>query len=672
MPSHPESLEAGLKPAGAGTTLRWQLNRLRCMTPGEVGHRLMRRLADFWPHRETAPNADLEVVTGPWLPPAPAPVPAPYLEAAARLTAGRLQILSLTDCAYGMPPRWNRNPQSGHEWPLGHGTRLPFKDDQYGDIKYLWEPNRHLHLVTLAQAYRLSGDVSHAQALFRLLDSWFEQCPHPLGPNWASAMEAALRLINWSLCWQLLGGAASPLFADAAGAALRARWLESVYLHTGFVRQNLSLYSSANNHLIGELTGIFIASRTWPHWKEMRHWGAQARRRLEQECLAQNGADGVNLEQASSYHLFVFEYLLIAGLCARSGDDFSAAYWQRLEAMADYLCFLGSFGAELPSIGDCDDASVARLSPLDDFDMRRAMLGAAALAFGRADLARAAGALDEHAAWLVGADAGVRFEALLHAPADRPPREDFPDGGYYGLRGAQGRLRALFDIGPLGYTRIAAHGHADALAVLLWLDGRPLLIDAGTYCYNDRPQWRGYFRGTAAHNTVRVDGLDQSVSGGPFMWLDKAHAQRVSRSSSPQHEAIGGSHDGYRRLADPVTHAREVELHHTPEALVVTDTLRCRQPHLAEICWHFTPEAEVAAGGASLTVRAGAAVLRIDVTEGAGAWHLYRGQEDPPWGWHSPRFGVKTPATTAVWRAGIEADSRFKTSFTPLSIDAPG
>ena len=654
--------------------LRWRLNRLRCMTPQEILHRSWRAtiaaLARAWPGRGAVPAPDLNQAALSWLPERVDVATRSYLESAARIAAGRLNILALADFDYGMPPRWNRHPQTGFEWPLRRGLDPALRNERQGDIKYLWEPNRHLHLVTLAQAYRLTGDPAHAKVLMRLLDAWFEQCPYPRGPNWASAMEAALRLINWSLCWQLLGGTSSPLFAQADFAAWRGRWLESVYRHMDFVRCNLSLHSSANNHLIGELAGLFIAGRTWPCWPAARRWAAVAQRRLAQECLKQNAADGVNLEQATSYHVFVLEYLMLAGLCARAGPaDFPPVYWRRLEAMCEYLHLLGALGGAMPAIGDSDDAAVVRLCPLPEFDARRTLLASAALLFGRGDFAAAAGDLDDQTAWLFDPSCRPRFAALRAGCSAVPRRTDFSAGGYraLGMR-PPGRLRVLFDMGPMGYTRIAAHGHADALAILLWLDGQPLLIDAGTFCYNDQPDWRAYFRGTSAHNTVLVDGVDQSVSGGTFMWLRKATVTRLDNPAAAQAETARAEHDGYRRLADPVRHERLLELAQAPSRLVVTDTLHCGGMHQIEICWHFAENCEAVVDGSAMQVRCPAGTLRVAMREGEGAWHLYRGQEQPPWGWLSPRFGVKIPIITAVWRARIQATSRFQTSFEILEM----
>src|SRR5206468_507056 len=81
--------------------------------------------------------------------------------------------------------------------------------------------------------------------------------------------------------------------------------------------------------------------------------------------------------------------------------------------------------------------------------------------------------------------------------------------GYY-ILGADfdtpNEIRAVVDAGPLGYTAIAAHGHADALSFTLSVGGSEFLIDPGTCAYHTQERWRQYFRGTAAHNTLRVDG----------------------------------------------------------------------------------------------------------------------------------------------------------------------
>src|SRR5438067_188260 len=350
--------------------LVWRTNRLRCMTHEEIGHRVLRGLAmqaERWGLLRAAavPAPDLEHAPSPWMR-VPGELDAgPYLPAADRIAAGRFDVFALQEVKLGSPPPWNRDPKSGVEAPLTFGKLLDSRDPRaVGDIKYLWELNRHLHLVTLAQAYALSGEAQYFGVLRRHLESWFEDCPDAMGPNWSSALELGIRLINWSVAWQLLGGAASPLFRDARGLRFRRRWLDAVYQHAQFIHGHFSFYSSANNHLIGEAAGLFIASLTWPCWPHARAWLAEAKAILEREALLQNAPDGVNREQAVSYQQFGLDLLLLPLLAGRAnGNRFSTAYESRIEAMIEYLASIMDAGGNVPMIGDSDDGAVVKLVP---------------------------------------------------------------------------------------------------------------------------------------------------------------------------------------------------------------------------------------------------------------------------------------------------------------------
>src|SRR2546425_5005237 len=288
--------------AGAMGRVLWHVNRLRCMPPAEIRHRVLRALAmraERWRlvGSGPVPPPDLAHASRPWV---HAPVKADaarYLAAAERIAAGRFDVFALQDAALGSPPRWNRDPKTGIEAPLTFGKLLDYRNPRrVGDIKYLWELNRHLHIVTLAQAYALSGDARYFRVIRLHLESWFDECPYGMGANWSSALELGIRLINWSVAWQLLGGASSPVFQDGEGARLRRQWLDAVFQHAQFVHGHFSLYSSANNHLICESARPFVAALTWPHWPRARAWLAQAKAILEREALMQNAPDGVNRE----------------------------------------------------------------------------------------------------------------------------------------------------------------------------------------------------------------------------------------------------------------------------------------------------------------------------------------------------------------------------------------
>ena len=647
----------------------WFINRLRLMSPPELLWRAGRSL-----HRR-AGRAGLGLALAPPPPrlerrgrPFVATTAPPGIDGAEILAAadalldGRWNVFALRGVRLGFPPRWNRDPKTGSVAPLAHGEGIDYRDEAVvGDIKYLWEPNRHLELVTLAQAWALTRSLRYAEAARTLLDSWFEQCPYPRGVHWTSALELALRLVNWSLAWQILEAGAAPAF----DAAFRERWLASIYRHAHFVRHHLSAHSSANNHLLGEYLGLFIAGTTWPCWPAFAEWREFARAGLETEALRQNSADGVNREQAIYYQHEVMDMMLLALLAARAqGQDFTAPFVARLERMAEFVHALMDAGGHVPMLGDADDAAIVSLAPGEDFDRYGSLLASCALLFARADFRHKAIALDDKTRWLFGAGAQARWDALPAEPA--PPRMAFLEGGHY-LLGADfdtpHEVRIVADCAPLGYLSIAAHGHADALAFTLSAGGRELLIDPGTYAYHTQRDWRDHFRGTPAHNTVTVDGANQSVIGGNFMWLAKARCRLVTHVTSGVPQRFVGEHDGYLRLEDPVRHRRELRYDPLRRRLTVIDTLDANAPHEVEIAWHFAEQAQVSLDdGQPVLATHGPVSLRLACDHPGFVPTLHRGEETPrKRGWVSRRFDERAPATSVVFRGRIDRPTSITT-----------
>ena len=661
----------GTAASAALKKLRWRLNRLRCMTLREVAHRATRMLAAGAQRSRLVgippvPAPDLQARPRSWIHCSATIAAAPYLAAADRIARGRMDVFALHDIHLGSPPRWNRDPKTGVEAPPRFGKTMDYRDPRLvGDIKYLWEINRHLHIVTLAQAWALSGDRKYFDVIADHLESWFAACPYPTGVNWSSALEAALRLINWAAAWQLLGGPHSPVFRGERGRRLRRQWLESVYQHAQFVCGYFSLYSSANNHLIGEAAGLFIASQTFPYWRRASTWRKRSKAILEREAPLQTGADGVNREQAVAYQQFVLDLLLLAMLAGKAnGQWFPVAYEARVEAMLEYLASIMDFGGNLPMIGDADDARVIGLAR-DDNPGCRSLLATGAILFSRGDFKRKAGSLDDKTRWLLGESADEQFESLETGRVQLPVRRAFQAGGYYVLGcdfESDREIRLVVDAGPLGYQAIAAHGHADALAFTLSVGGLEFLIDPGTYAYHTQGAWRSYFRGTAAHNTVRIDARDQSQPGGNFLWLRKAHAGCSAWSTTAERDDFEGWHDGYTHLDDPVLHRRRIVLDKPSRRLLVEDVLQMRGEHEIELLFHCSEACTVQRTEEGYAVRREEGGIRIGLPQSKDGDSCVRiGAVAPISGWVSRRFDSKAPSPTISWRVRASGTTVLQT-----------
>lgn len=655
------------------TTLSWKLNRLKLMGVGEIAWRVQ-QLA-----QKKASKFGVGLVArvpaagggyGAGLLGGAAPADnAALLAAADAILAGRWNVFALRDLPLGFPPQWNRDPKTGTAAPMGLGKLIDYRSERVvGDIKYLWEPSRHLELVTLAQAWRASGAPRYADGARRLLESWLDQCPYPRGVHWTSSLELAVRLLNWACAWQLLGGAESALFDGDDGRRFRRRWLDSVYQHCHFIRGYFSRHSSANNHLFGEYMGLFVASLTWPCWPESAGWQALARRGLEAEALKQNTEDGVNREQAVYYQHEVMDMMLLCQLAGQAnGAGFSAAYLGRLEKLAEFIAALLDAGGQMPMIGDADDALMVRLAHQRQWSPYRSLLASCAVLFQRPDFKAKAGAWDDKNAWLFGAAGRQRWDALGEAGPERPVMA-FPQGGYYllGQRfGGADEVRLVVDCAPLGYLSIAAHGHADALAFMLSLGGEEFLVDPGTYAYHTHKAWRDYFRSTAAHNTVCVDHQDQSEIGGNFMWLRKARARLLAHQPDGPLQRLEGQHDGYARLADPLIHRREIVFDANRNTVVIKDILQCRGRHHVALHWQLAEDCHAQPGPGRVRVQGRRSELELSCAFGAGP-ELLRGCDTPIGGWISRQFDQKSAITTVRWQGEIDGTTEIVTELRLL------
>jgi hypothetical protein len=238
----------------------------------------------------------------------------------------------------------------------------------------------------------------------------------------------------------------------------------------------------------------------------------------------------------------------------------------------------------------------------------------------------------------------------------QPRLHAFAQGGYYVLsaeRDSADEWVVVVDAAPHGLAPLYAHGHADALSFWLSYGGREFVVDPGTYCYYGRDAWRSYFRSTAAHNTVRIDGAEQSVANGRFLWSQVAHC-RVERAQETETAVeLEAWHDGYQRLRDPVTHRRRLSLSKTAGALVITDQLECQAPHQVDLFFHFSERCQLTRIGPDLFEMVnGDRRLRLQV-DARLTPELYHGSEEPAAGWVSRHFGVKVPTFTLVARGDI-------------------
>ena len=572
----------------------------------------------------------------------------------------RLTFFNLKAHFMGDPVEWNRDHAHGIEAPCAYAPSIDYRDFRLtGDCKLVWEPNRHHQLVVLGRAYHISGDVKYAAAVVDQMTSWMDQCPYGKGMNWRSSLELGIRLINWVFSLDLIQE------SGLVAGEFCSRLMHTVYLHLWEITRKYSRGSSANNHLIGEAAGVFVASSYFKQLNHVDRWRKESHRLLSEEILKQTYADGCTREQAMGYHLFVLKFFLLAGLVGRwTGMEFSSEYWIRLEKMMEFAGVMSEGGENLPSFGDCDDGYVLDLgTPPADV---RPLLCIGSILFKRQDFKTTAKGYAEDAWWLLGNASRETYDAM---PVDTDPRLkswSFPEAGYYLLQSGKAnnndRISLLFDCGELGFKSIAAHGHADALSFVLRVGGRDIFIDPGTYDYFTYPAWRNYFRSTKAHNTVLIDGIDQSVMLGPFMWGERARTKCVSWEPAPEEGGkVAGEHDGYRRLSDPVVHRRNIELNASARAVNVCDDISAGADHSISLIFHLSEICTATCiDSHTVEIYAQEEALKLEV-DSRLKLSLVAGSENPICGWVSRGYHQKIPSITIIAEGSFKGSNTFLT-----------
>lgn len=563
-----------------------------------------------------------------------------------RVLENRVRLLGESDCELGPKINWNRDYQSGVDGPVVPSSAIDYRDFSVtGDCKWVWELNRHHHLVVLGRGYRLTGDRRYAEAVAAQLDDWIEACPFGFGMNWRSPLELAIRLINWVWATELIRP------SGCLTGSLEERVLGVVHRHLWDISRKYSRHSSANNHLIGEAAGVFIGSSYFGCFRDSERWRARSREILLRQIIEQTYPDGGSREQAFGYHMFVLQFFVLAGLCARHlGDEFPAAFWERLEKMFEFAAAFAEGGDSVPMFGDADDGYVLNLGG-DRGDVR-ALLAVGALLFDRPDFKSLAQGPSEPAYWLLGDSAGARFDAIGEPDDGEIRSRALPESGYYllqsGHRNGADRISVSFDCGELGFRSIAAHGHADALSITLRVCGEDILVDPGTYDYFTYRTWRDYFRGSKAHNTVVVDGLDQSAMQGAFLWGHRATAKCVSWTVADERTCVTGEHDGYSRLGEPVKHRRTVVLDSKSCEIRIEDEIIGVGRHDVALFLHFGEKCAVAPlSDTCFRVSCGQGAVELEF-ESRLEIATFRGCERPILGWMSRGYHRKRPSTSLV------------------------
>jgi uncharacterized heparinase superfamily protein len=403
--------------------------------------------------------------------------------------------------------------------------------DFLGDRRHLgrppdWSPADasqlwRYHLHYFEWAWAFARHDDRAWARSAFAELWCSWRASSRFGRWDEWSPYVASLRAWVLC---------DLFADLiADSAIEDEVVASIDAHHGFLRHHLER-DVGGNHLLKNLKALLGLGVFLDRPSTVR----AAVEAIDEQIRVQVLADGGHYELTPAYHCQVLADLVdLVGLTSAAEVAVPPTWPAAVERMRHWLGVM-RFGSDaLPRFNDTTAVP-------------------------------------------------SRLQALLRPPPRAPGLQFLPASGYAVLDGG-GRLSAVVDVAEACPPGLPAHAHADCLSVEVAVDGRPVLVNTGTSTYVPGAR-RRFERSTRAHNTIEVDGADQTEVWGTFRAARRAHPT-VHDVSASDGLRITASHDGYRRLPGSPVHTRTVRL--GPDDLVVDDRVDGSGYHRAVLCWHF-------------------------------------------------------------------------------------
>lgn len=477
---------------------------------------------------------------------------------------------------------------------LGHAEPLDAVWPDGGSHGPLWRYHVQYHdvLADAAWSAHRDGDARAVARIAARLESWMDRWERGGAPAW-DAYPTSVRLTNWM---RVLGWIGTDL-----PAGLRERMLAGHAAHVDLVDRRLERHLQGN-HLLRNASALVVGAHAWAGARQSG-LAAHARELFYQQLHAQVGADGVHEERSPMYHARALRDALdVVAVLDGVGEPVPDPVRERVRAMAEATPWLRRVDGTLCLLNDtAGDHGV-------DVD------GALGLAH-RLVCASSAG------------PEGVRAfrDARLVVAVD----------------GRAGD-RLMIDVGAPAPPHQPGHAHAGALGIELDLGGLPVVVDPGCSGYDGDP-FRSYFRGTAAHNTVAIDGRDQSEMWGAFRVARRAAVAlsrceggvaslRVEAECTPYHDRGAAHYRVVRRDGRTIT---------------VEDRIDGAGGKRLDAHWHLHPDWSAHAGGAGVLLEHASGARAVLTVEGQDALALHRGERaasgEPSCGWYARGFGAVVP-----------------------------
>jgi len=488
------------------------------------------------------------------------------------IKSGKLLMFNSFVANLGTNYDWVTNPDNGYKYDIQkHWTEIPDMSKEAGDIKYVWEKSRFSYLYDIIR-YDYHFNQNCADMVFGDILSWIEANPINCGPNYRCSQEMSLRVLNWTFALYYYRN------SSALTESLFDKIQFAIYWHLHHIYNNIQFSRIAvrNNHAITETLTLYIGGMLYPNMPGAAQWKEKGKKWFEQEICYQVYEDGTFLQFSMNYHRIVAQLLTWAITIADVNKErFVDEVYKRAKRTFIFLrtCMVDENG-HLPNYGANDGALFFKLSNADYRDYRPQLQALAAVIGTEAMFTQH----NEDSLWY-----GV-YENARKTYKPALGMHTFAQGGYYIIR----EQDTLTFIKCGGYKDRPSQ--ADNLHLDIWYKGDNILVDAGSYKYNTDDNTLKYFMGTASHNTVMVNGQDQMMKGGRFIWYYWSTLVKASLTEDNEKYTFKGTIGAFAHVQKDINHTRIIiKSKNSPHWQILDEVTPLPAQAKIEQLWHSLP-----------------------------------------------------------------------------------
>ena len=493
--------------------------------------------------------------------------------------------------------------------------------DSYGDIKYVSEISRLHFLPFFAIKFNSTRDALYLEFIYKTLENWKFQNFFLQSINWTSGIEVAIRSINLVYTYKNL-----------SNNKIKNKIKNIIEESYTYIRNNLSLYSSANNHLIAELAALNIISSIFTNKqivKEQVRW----REMFFEQIMLQINTDGVNMELSTRYHAEVLDHIINALYFIRkSGFIIPEEVICRVRKSAKFLLHV-EFNGVFTEFGDNDEGFLINPYFVKSFNYYKSVANSAYILCDNSCV----GEID------------MRNQLIFSEELDKINIIEFDlndvifsNSGYLFLYDFESKAKISFDFGTIGDKKNGAHGHSDIFHFNFEVDGCHYLTDSGTFQYHSIfEKWRNYFRSAAAHNTISITGKNHAEIGGRMLWVKQPMKPLIVKYKNDSIVEFSAE-----VILESMSWSRTIILNKAKKELRIKDLIKPKEE--VDVSYYLNFPLKIYCKSEENSNSS--LILNQNKDKGIklkfnfNNYNVLCGNEDIPLGWVSNKFGKKEPS----------------------------